>query len=54
MSMSVYFDPQSRRRLLKEWKSMSKENKNNKARVTFRRYMALAANKKLRKEVFGF
>lgn len=49
-----YFDPQPRRRLLKEWKSMSKEKKNNKARKTFRRYMALVANRKLRKRVFGF
>lgn len=49
-----YFEPRPRRRLLKEWKSTSIEKKNNKARVTFRRYMALVANKKLRKTVFGF
>lgn len=49
-----YFEPRPRRRLLKEWKSMGIEEKNNKARVTLRRYMALVANKKLRKEVFGF
>ena len=42
------------RRLLKEWKSMDQEKKNNKARRTFRRYMALVANRKLRKRVFGF
>lgn len=36
------------------WDLMSPDKRNNKARVTFRRYMALVANKELRMKVFGF
>ena len=49
-----YSGTQPRRRLKTYWHMMKKEEKNNKARVTLRRYMALMANRKLRKEVFGF
>lgn len=49
-----YYGTQPRRRLKRNWDIMKKDEKNNKARVTFRRYMALLENKKLRKEVFGF
>lgn len=48
------YEEQPRRRLLTDWKFMRKEKKRNKARVTFRRYMALVANRKLRQTVFGF
>ena len=34
--------------------AMDDYGRDNKARVILRRYMALVANKKLRKEVFGF
>lgn len=47
-------DAPSRRRLKGGWSIMSSQDKNNAARVTFRRYMALLENRKLRKEVFGF
>ncbi|MBQ8199202.1 MAG: hypothetical protein IJZ76_07240 [Lachnospiraceae bacterium] len=40
--------------LIGNWDLMSPSKKNNKARVTFRRYMALVANKALRNTVFGF
>lgn len=50
----AYIGEQSRRRLQENWRFMSKEKKNNKARVILRRYMALAANRKLRQAVFGF
>lgn len=49
-----YIGEQPRRRLKKSWNIMEKEEKNNRARVTFRRYMALVENKRLRKEIFGF
>lgn len=49
-----YLGKQPHRRLIKYWDIMEMEKKNNEARMTFRRYMALLANKKLRKEVFGF
>lgn len=49
-----YIGEQPRRRLKKSWDIMKKEEKNNRARVTFRRYMALVKNKRLRKEIFGF
>lgn len=49
-----YIGEQPRRRLKKSWDIMKKEEKNNRARVTFRRYMALMENKRLRKEIFGF
>lgn len=48
------YEEKPRRRLLTDWKFMRKEKKRNKARVTFRRYMALVANRKLRQTVFGF
>ncbi|MCM1252068.1 MAG: hypothetical protein NC321_04545 [Clostridium sp.] len=49
-----YLGEQLRRRLVKSWGIMERDKRYNKARVTLRRYMALAANKELRKEVFGF
>lgn len=49
-----YWGEPPRRRLLTEWCMISEEKRHNKARVTFRRYMALVANRKLRKEVFRF
>lgn len=48
------FGTQPRRRLKYIWDTMREEEKNNKARVTFRRYMALLENRKLRMEIFGF
>ncbi len=42
------------RRLNETWQIMRPEKKFNKARMTFRRYMALVANKELRNKVFGF
>lgn len=51
---SYYAETRPRRRLRMGWGVMHREKKYNKARVTFRRYMALVANGKLRKEVFGF
>ena len=47
-------DARSRRRLNGSWSIMDSKDKNNAARVTFRRYMALLENRNLRKEVFGF
>lgn len=47
-------DARSRRRLKGGWSIMDSKDKNNAARVTFRRYMALLENRNLRKEVFGF
>ena len=41
-------------RLIKPWSLISEEKRNNIARVTLRRYMALIANAELRKKVFGF
>ena len=49
-----YLGEQPRRRLINNWDIMERDKRCNKARVTLRRYMALAANKELRKEVFGF
>ncbi len=49
-----YFGTPPRRRLKANWDMINKEERNNKARVTFRRYMALLENRKLRKEIFGF
>lgn len=49
-----YFGTPPRRRLKTNWDMIKKEERNNKARVTFRRYMALLENRKLRKEIFGF
>lgn len=49
-----YYGEQPKRRLLYTWDIMDRDKRNNKARVTFRRYMALVANKSLRYKVFGF
>lgn len=49
-----YLGQEPKRRLLKNWDMMEMSKRNNKARVTLRRYMALVANKPLRKKVFGF
>lgn len=49
-----YFGTPPRRRLKTSWNMIGREEKNNRARVTLRRYMALLENRKLRKEVFGF
>lgn len=49
-----YFGTPPRRRLKTNWDIMRNEERNNKARITFRRYMALLENRKLRKEIFGF
>lgn len=49
-----YFGTPLRRRLKTNWDMINKEERNNKVRVTFRRYMALLENRKLRKEIFGF
>lgn len=43
-----------RRRLVCSFEFIEPEKRYNKARVTFRRYMALLANKPLRQKVFGF
>ncbi len=52
---SRYYDGNgTRRRLSENWYFMSEEKKFNKARTTFRRYMALVANVDLREKVFGF
>ena len=45
---------QPKRRLKSSWDFMELSEKNNKGRVTLRRYMALVGNKLLRQEVFGF
>lgn len=51
----VHFSKNGLIRPLKgSWSFMKRDEKNNKARVTFERYMALVANKELRKKVFGF
>lgn len=42
------------RQLVTSWTFMEYSKKKNKARNTLRQYMALVANKELRKEVFGF
>lgn len=44
----------SKKVLIDDWVSISKEKKNNDGRKILRRYMALMANKKLRCQVFGF
>lgn len=55
-----YYDPRcaypkdEKRYLIGSWHLMNPVIKNNKARVTLRRYMALVANKGLRNRVFGF
>lgn len=51
----IIIDPDAPvRQLKRHWDFMSQEEKNNRARVTYRRYMALVANKELRQKVFGF
>lgn len=42
------------RRLKREWDLLATVERNNPARVTLRRYMALLANRRLRRSVFGF
>lgn len=49
-----YWGEEPKRRLMNNWKSTDLSKRNNKARVTFRRYMALVVNKELRRKVFGF
>ena len=49
-----YFGKQPKRRLIGYWDIMASDKRNNKARVTFRKYMALLGNKDLRCKVFGF
>ena len=49
-----YWGEQPKRRLIRNWDFMSLDEKNNKGRITLKRYMALVANKPLRKRVFGF
>lgn len=49
-----YWGEQPKRRLIGCWDIMEPDKKYNKARVTFRRYMALMSNKGLRHKVFGF
>lgn len=49
-----YTERRSKRRLWTTWDMMQSDRKNNKARVTLRRYMALVANRTLRCNVFGF
>lgn len=49
----IFFDDEPKRRLVTGWGHMSLDKKNNKARVTLRRYMALMGNRALRYKVFG-
>lgn len=49
-----YFGTPPRRRLKNNWEIMAREEKFNRARVTFRHYMALMANRRLRGKIFGF
>lgn len=49
-----YLGEEPRRRLMFTWDMTDMDKRNNKARVTLRRYMALVANQELRKSVFGF
>lgn len=49
-----YLGKQPKRRLMKIWNMTDLNKRNNKARVTYRRYMALVANKELRWKVLGF
>lgn len=49
-----YWGEPPKRRLMHNWDIMDLDKRNNKARVTFRRYMALVANRELRCKVFGF
>lgn len=49
-----YWGEQPKRRLKSNWDFIKMSEKNNKGRVTLRRYMALVGNKLLRRELFGF
>lgn len=49
-----YWGEPPKRRLMHNWDIMDLDKRNNKARVTFRRYMALVANRELRCKVFDF
>ena len=49
-----YWGEEPRKRLICSWDIMSHDKKYNKGRMTIRRYLALVANLKLRKKVFGF
>ena len=49
-----YWGKPPKRRLMTSWDMTDLSKRNNKARVTFRRYMALVANKELRRKVLGF
>ena len=49
-----YLGKTPKRRLWRNWDNTSLDKRNNIARVTFRRYMALVANRELRVQVFGF
>lgn len=49
-----YWGEEPKRRLKSNWDFINPSEKNNKGRVTLKRYMALVANKFLREKVFGF
>lgn len=49
-----YWGEQPKRRLIRNWDFMSFDQRNNKGRITLKRYMALVANRPLREKVFGF
>lgn len=49
-----YWEKTTKRRLKNPWDITDREKRNNKARVTLRRYLALLGNRELRERVFGF
>ena len=49
-----YWGEEPARRLINSWCIMSRNLKQNKGRMTIRRYLALVANLPLRRKVFGF
>jgi len=49
-----YWGKEPARRLINSWCIMSRSFKQNKGRMTIRRYLALVANLPLRRKVFGF
>lgn len=49
-----YWGEEPKRRLIRSWDIMKLDLKYNRGRMTIRRYLALVANLKLRKKVFGF
>ena len=49
-----YIGEEPKRRLICNWSFMESSKRNNRARLTLRRYMALVGNKDLREKVFGF